>query len=57
MEIKICNDEVWTPVAKYPIPNEDCYLIATIGVNSFEVPAKQRVHLKRAGFSLSDSDY
>ena len=46
-EVKVCNDEVWTQVAEDHIMNEDRYLIVTIGVNSFEFPAKQRMQLKR----------
>ena len=49
MEVKVCNDEVWTQVAEYPIMNEDRYLIVTIGVNSFEVSAEQIMQLRRGG--------
>ena len=52
MEIKIRNEQEWTPVATYPIQNADRYVIVTIGVNHFEILAKQRMHLKRSGFNL-----
>ena len=52
MEIKICNDQVWTQVAEYPILNADRYLVVTLGVNSLGIPAKQRMQLKRSVFDL-----
>lgn len=52
MEIKVCNKQEWTPVATYPIQSADRCVIVTIGVNHIEIPAKQRMHLKRCGFNL-----
>ena len=52
MEVKICNEQVWTLVATYPIQNAGRYVIVTIGVNSFDISAKQRMQLKRSGFNL-----
>ena len=52
MWIKVCNGQVWTQVAEYPILNADRCLIVRIGVNSLRIPAKQSMQLKRLGFNL-----
>ena len=52
LNIAVRRDEHWCNVARCPLNNETRHITVYLGMNQTHLRAKQRMQLKRGGFSL-----